>query len=191
MNPPPSSPSGGIHRFARVLSLVLLQHVLAPGHVNAGSHSRLPTGSDGDLIAAVTSYPYLKTAGAQPLRFDVPPPVPRFASKAVEAIGQPTPVAAAASSPPPAGLGTEPVAKPGDSSSSVQTIEPARANPATSTHPSNILPDDTRPTTRAEDFLPFFQFPGGNGVTVVVPATMPSPPAPGQLPVSSATYQQK
>lgn len=54
----------------------------------------------------------------------------------------------------------------------------------------SILPDDTRPKVRAEDFLPFFQPPGANpnpnDVTVA-----PTPPAPGIQPPSSATYRQQ
>jgi hypothetical protein len=55
----------------------------------------------------------------------------------------------------------------------------------------SILPDDTHPSTRAEDFLPFFQFPSGKDVTVAVPPSAARAPAPGHLPASSATYQQR
>lgn len=64
---------------------------------------------------------------------------------------------------------------------------PGKASPA-------ILPDDTRPKVRAEDFLPFFQFPGSspaNGdVTVVAPVPNSAPTA-APLPASSATYRQQ
>ncbi|WP_415908155.1 hypothetical protein [Oleiharenicola sp. Vm1] len=60
--------------------------------------------------------------------------------------------------------------------------------------PATILPDDTRPKVRAEDFLPFFQFPGSapaNGdVTVVAPVPNAAPGA-APLPASSATYRQQ
>jgi hypothetical protein len=53
-----------------------------------------------------------------------------------------------------------------------------------------ILPDDTKPQVHAEDFLPYFQFPGAhanpNDVTVA-----PTPPVPGIQPPSSATYRQQ
>jgi len=69
--------------------------------------------------------------------------------------------------------------------------EPVKAAPAKV--PPPILPDDTRPKVRAEDFLPFFQFPAAgnaNGdVTVVAP--VPNAPAPAPLPPSSATYRQQ
>jgi hypothetical protein len=82
-------------------------------------------------------------------------------------------------------------------SPTVETKEPIVAPPPVSNPPSggkstlSILPDDTRPSSRAEDFLPFFQFPAGDGVNVIVPASAAKPSAPGQLPVSSATYQQR
>lgn len=58
--------------------------------------------------------------------------------------------------------------------------------------PPPILPDDTRPKVRPEDFLPYFQFPAAHpgDATVIVPATL-TPPTPGtQLP-STATYRQQ
>jgi hypothetical protein len=48
------------------------------------------------------------------------------------------------------------------------------------------LPDDTRPKVRAEDFLPFFQFPGTAPAEVA-----PPPPPPASLPLSTATYSQQ
>ncbi|MBX3739029.1 MAG: hypothetical protein KF715_20245 [Candidatus Didemnitutus sp.] len=74
----------------------------------------------------------------------------------------------------------------------IGTPDPAsRTAPAKT--PAAILPDDTRPKVRAEDFLPFFQFPGNtpaNGdVTVVAP--VPSAPTAAPLPASSATYRQQ
>lgn len=74
----------------------------------------------------------------------------------------------------------------------VSTPELTKSTPAKS--PSAILPDDTRPKVRAEDFLPFFQFPGStpaNGdVTVVAPVPASAPTA-APLPASSATYRQQ
>lgn len=73
----------------------------------------------------------------------------------------------------------------------IGTPDPARTSPAKT--PAAILPDDTRPKVRAEDFLPFFQFPGNtpaNGdVTVVAP--VPNAPTAAPLPASSATYRQQ
>lgn len=65
---------------------------------------------------------------------------------------------------------------------------PAKAPPAA------ILPDDTRPSVRPEDFLPYFQVPGAaksaNEVNVIMPANIFTPPAAAPLPPSSATYTQ-
>lgn len=64
------------------------------------------------------------------------------------------------------------------------------ATPAKS--PPPILLDDSRPRVKPEDFLPFFVFPGsGESTTVVVPVTVATPPVPGTLPPSSATYRQQ
>jgi hypothetical protein len=57
--------------------------------------------------------------------------------------------------------------------------------------PPPVLPDDVGPKARPEDFLPFFQFPGTGahgGDTVAAPA---APATPGQLPPSTATYEQQ
>jgi hypothetical protein len=55
------------------------------------------------------------------------------------------------------------------------------------------LPDDTRPTIRPEDFLPYFQIPGSArhpaDVTLLVPVPSAAP-APASLTPSSATYTQ-
>jgi len=56
--------------------------------------------------------------------------------------------------------------------------------------PVSILPDDTRQEIRAEDVLPFFQFPGApDSGAVAVPFTTTQPRSPSQTaPASSATY---
>jgi len=57
--------------------------------------------------------------------------------------------------------------------------------------PVSILPDDTRQEIRAEDVLPFFQFPGApDDGAVAVPPTA-SQPRGTTAPRSSATYQQR
>lgn len=65
-------------------------------------------------------------------------------------------------------------------------VHQEKANPAY----KRILPDESRPKVRAEDFLPFFEFPGTKSNPNDVSLT-PTPPAPGQLPPSSATYRQQ
>lgn len=155
------------------------------------------------------SRPYLTTLGAPQLRFaqTVPPPdltVHRTAAPPLppsEEIGQANTAAAATAfgsidalpgspaenttdlAPPPPELGPLP--------ESIHALgNPAAPKPP----PISILPDDTRQKVRAEDFLPFFQFPGsGPGrseLNVIVPVP-PTPPAPGTQPPSSATYRQQ
>ncbi|MBA4137965.1 MAG: hypothetical protein C0518_11665 [Opitutus sp.] len=133
------------------------------------------------------SRPYLTSTGAPGLRFGEAPPPPDlrpaagappqpkeefFASADEQAAAETLHLAPDAAVPTPA-----PDIKPA----------PAKISPA-------ILPDDTRSKVRAEDFLPFFQFPGSashpGDVTVVVPAA-PGAAAPAPLPPSSATYRQQ
>jgi hypothetical protein len=54
-----------------------------------------------------------------------------------------------------------------------------------------ILPDDTKPQVHAEDFLPYFQFPGAHANPNDVTVGPPAPPVPGLQPPSSATYRQQ
>ena len=171
----------GLNRTLKVLSLLLLQHALVPLAPEAHARTRLPSNPDSDAHEK-DSRPYLKVAGVRPLRFAAEPrPMPKVAVKPTP---PPEPVQPVVAS-------TEPAPSP-----VIETKEPA-VTPAPVSQPSSgkstlsILPDDTRPTSRAEDFLPFFQFPAGDGVNVVVPASAAKPSAPGQLPVSSATYQQR
>jgi len=187
MNLNPPTPRCGLHRTLRVLSLLLLQHALAPHGTDASARSRLPVNSDGDSAADENSRPYLKVAGSLPLRFSpAPRPLPALVPRVT---GLSPPIQPSATTPP------EPA--PGAASTVHETKIPSNDPPANSGEPTgskpalSILPDNTRPSTRPEDFLPFFQFPGGGGTTIVGPVNVPQPPAPGQLPPSSATYQQR
>lgn len=185
MNLQPPTPKRGLNRTLKVLSLLLLQHALVPFATEAQARTRLPSNPDSDSLKG-DSRPYLKVAGARPLRFaSDAKPVPKVAVKPTPAPEPPVQsvVAAPESTSPAAVESKEPI--------------PAVTPPPVSTQPSggkstlSILPDDTRSSSRAEDFLPFFQFPAGDGVNVVVPASAAKPSTPGQLPVSSATYQQR
>lgn len=53
-----------------------------------------------------------------------------------------------------------------------------------------ILPDDTPRKVQSQDFLPLFRFPGNTHEDVVFPSVA-TPPVPGTLPPSSATYHQQ
>ena len=70
---------------------------------------------------------------------------------------------------------------------------PGKSSPKTDATavPPSVLPDDSGPKARPEDFLPFFQFPGTGahgGETVAAPAVSATP---GTLPPSTATYEQQ
>lgn len=188
-------PRGGLQRIIRMLSLLLLQHALAPGIIDAHARSRLPTPRGNE---SPPSLPYLKVAAlTPPLRFNSPPPPPDLTSKpAAGAPPQPlassptTETAPTAANPLPATL--SPAVTPATTPPATAATASAPATPPPPPPPSSILPDDTRPATKAEDFLPFFQFPtNGGDVNVVVPASAARAPTPGQLPPSSATYQQR
>lgn len=146
--------------------------------------------------AQVASRPYLATMGAPLLRFQDPAPVPTPTVKPV-ASGPPVAASApeeaevslannqaAASTPPMPVPETAPAATP-------------TASPETKPEPAGpkvlpILPDDTRRKVQSQDFLPLFRLPGSGGAgeeaTVIVPGVA-TPPAPGTLPPSSATYR--
>ena len=192
MNPIHSpSPRGGLHRIVRLLSLLVIHHALGPVVSDGLARTRLPTNQGGNHSIEGESRPYLRIAGALPLRFRTESPPPDLAGKP------------AAGAPPHPALSTafvEPISHPAQigpaSAQASQPIDPpAKTSPTPAiTTPTtiSILPDDTRPSTRPEDFLPFFQFPGGNGnMTVAVPVTGRQPAAPNPQPPSSATYQQR
>jgi hypothetical protein len=173
-----------------VLSLLLLQHALAPSSIDAYARSRLPANSPDNPGPDVESRPYLKIAGFLPLRICSATLPPDLVSK--PAAGAPpkpssiTPAASTSALPAPA---TDPAGKPREITPPAQTAT-VPPTPTINSTPA-ILPDDTRPATRPEDFLPFFQLPAANQDATGVAPTINRPPAPGQLPPSSATYQQK
>ncbi|MBI2815153.1 MAG: hypothetical protein HYX71_12810 [Opitutae bacterium] len=174
--------TGRLRTLAKTFSLLLLQPILTPGLADAHARSRLPARQDasGASIRETEPTPYLTVIGAVPLRFGAPPPPPDLTTKpTADAPPDPAPVQTVAATnresvipalPAPATVAQAPVAEP----------PPAPAKPADPT--SGILPDDTRPAPRPEDFLPFFQFPGSTNNPVR---------SPGPVPPSSATYQQK
>ncbi len=126
--------------------------------------------------------PYLPVLGSLGLRFREPefvpepavrtvavgPPVPGLSAKeAVVSVANAVALQATIAGPAP----KAPLATPGQTTT--PKGEPAPAVPAP---PSAVLPDDSQPQVRAEDFLPYFQLPGA--------------PRPAPLPPSSATYTQ-
>ena len=187
MNLTPPSPKGGLHRTLRVLSLLLPQHALVPSGPDANARTRLPVDSNSEVSIDLGSRPYLKVSGSLGLR-SAPAPRPIPVLKVNQAPVATTVPSVASALPEASPESIIPEIEPASSGSEVPAppVKPTMLKPT-----RNILPDDTRPSTRPEDFLPFFKFPGSGDVTVIVPASVPQPPAPGQMPASSATYQQR
>ena len=143
----------------------------------------------------VEATPYLPYNGAPPLRFAAaPPPLKPLEVPVPEGT---TPNSSADTSAATATSSTAPAD--GTTSAALTealtegtTASSKNATPTTKS-PAPILPDEARPTVRAEDFLPFFQIPASSrkpgDVTLLVPG-IPTPPAPGTLQPSSATYTQ-
>ena len=179
--------------YRRVLQLAAL--LLVPAY--APTHSK-PSGPRGTS----ESTPYLVALGASPLRFREEAPPPSFV------------IRPAAASPP---LSSDDVANAaqllaGSNSTTAASVRPDVILPVQKTAaerddgsapfrannlpppPPAIIPDDTRPAVRPEDFLPFFQLPGSGlapaDVRVIVPVPWNAPASASPLPVSSATYIQ-
>jgi len=145
-----------------------------------------------ELSSDAMSRPYLATIGSPALRFgEAIPPPDLTVRPSAGAPPQPTEEHTAVT---PDNVKQDvPVIAPAPSTAvEIGTPDPSRPAPPAKT-PAAILPDDTRTKVRAEDFLPFFQFPGttpANGdVTVVAP--VPTAPTAAPLPASSATYRQQ
>lgn len=154
---------------------------------------RLPVITFTERVAEAT--PYLPFNGAPPLRFaQAPTPAKDHDAPAATAVTS----ASAATPALPSNTNADPV--PGSSSAALtealadgSTASPKNGGTPATKSPAPILHDEMRPTVRAEDFLPFFQIPASarkpGDVTLIVPG-IPTPPAPGTLQPSSATYTQ-
>lgn len=179
-----------MHRAGLWLSLGLL-----PAMAPQGVHAMPRSLSLAIVSRHVETTPYLLATGAPPLRFREaaapvdPTPRPTDASNQAPAVVDPTPAPAPAGTP----VATTSVA-PGSEATGVPEKSATKDNvSAPVKNPAPILPDDSRPTIRPEDFIPYFQIPGSArtpaDVTLLVPAPKAAP-TPGQLPPSSATYTQ-
>ncbi len=169
--------------------------LLLPAYAPTHSKATGPRGSS-------ESTPYLVALGAAPLRFREEAPPPNF-TKRPPAGASPLPSdEVSAAVPPLTGLNSAAAASvrpdvilPASPPASERNdgTAPFRVNNPPPPPPA-IIPDDTRPAVRPEDFLPFFQLPGSgpgsSGVRVIVPVPMNAPNAAIPLPVSSATYNQ-
>lgn len=189
----PPQLSVGARRALRCLSLLLLPS-LAPQAAHSIPRSRPATGR-ADEPGHQEPVPYLVAIGAPPLRFQRPAPPPDLVTHPA-AGGPPVPPltptestvaqanAAAAQS-----AAIRPATDP-----ATAEAKPKEAPPPPKPAPARtILPDDTRPAIKPEDFLPFFQIPGTakapGEVNVIAPATLTAP-ATTPMPPSSATYTQ-
>ena len=174
----------GIRRVLHFLAPLLLSG-LGPDSVSAGSRVH-PVLRIVDPNAREPE-PYLIAIGAPGLRFKEPEPVYEYVPPPV-AVGPPvaglssTEASVAAANAAARLIPEVAAVKPvGASAPREAPAAPVAAKPVIST----ILPDDTRPQIRPEDFIPFFQLPGSapSRASAVTPA-------PTVLPPSSATYQQ-
>ena len=160
-------------------------HACATGRMRSSSQSRTDWPEE--------SAPYLLAVGAPPLRFQELPPPPDL-SIVRPAVAPPSLLATPASETSHQDVivpVSEPLAARAPAETKIETKETAL--PPKKPGPAPILPDETRPPIRAEDFLPFFEIPGSRrgpaevSVSVPVPPSVPSGPP---LTPSSATYTQ-
>ena len=176
----PQRPAGACRLGIRLLLGILSCEALA-------ASSRAP-----EIPREIGSRPYLTVTGAAPLRFPETAPPPDLSVR-LPAGGPPhlTPVISEA---PVNAVKPEDLPNPGATAAAATASTEQPPAPATKEKPATagrpILPDDSKPKVRAEDFLPYFQFPGANTDRDDVPTT-PKPPAPGILPPSSASYRQQ
>jgi hypothetical protein len=170
---------------------------LLPAMAPTGVHAMPRSLTLAIVSRTAESTPYLSATGAPPLRFRetaVPvDPTPRPTDVAINA---PAATSSIATNVSPAGNGPVAVASATSTPESTSVSEAASVREASATPhktPAPILPDDSRPTIRPEDFIPYFQIPGSArhpaDVTLLVPVPK-APPTPATLPTSSATYTQ-
>jgi hypothetical protein len=156
---------------------------LLPGVAISASSSVAP-----ETPAPPGSRPYLSAIGAPALRFGEAPPPPDLRPAAG---APPTPKDEVAAAPAEVIAHEAPI--PAETPAATTVPQNVKPEPVKRAAPP-ILPDDTRSKVRAEDFLPYFQFPGSasstGDVTVIVPGA-PAANAPAPLPPSSATYRQQ
>jgi hypothetical protein len=183
----------GLARFLRCIFFVLVPALASdatPGQ-RAPPPSTLPDSEE--------SSPYLPLVGPPPLRFAQAPPPPDLSTRPTPA-APPRPTvmeeiaatnAASAKSNTPAS-GAAGMASDQHRSAAVEgapVVPEMAARPSPGKETPALLPDDVQHETRPEEILPFFQFPGSGGATVVVPG-VPTAPETTRLPVSSAVYRQ-
>lgn len=194
-----------LRQASHCLALLLLP-ALAPGFSRAVPRPRTPPGPEAAVQPRQSPQPYLRVVGAPPLRFVEVAPPPDLVTRP-PASGKPPgladnheteldPSTDVMEDVTPETVSTTEVAE----EAPVARPLPTAVTPANRVEtaplpsgPAPILPDDTRPSLRPEDFLPFFQLPGTGSapgeVNVITPVPR-SAPAPAAVPPSSATYRQ-
>jgi hypothetical protein len=196
---PPHLPVGA-RRALQCMSLLLLPAMASEAAPALPRQSLAPVGH-GSNAPGSDSVPYLAVVGSPALRFQrSTPPPPDLVSRPAAAAPPTPPLTPTESSIAQANSAAVQAAprnlRPADEAP-VTDIKPAAAPAPTPVKaaPPSILPDDTRPTVRPEDFLPYFQIPGSakqaNEVNVIMPASAVTTSS-GSIPVqpSSATYTQ-
>lgn len=177
----------GTRKAGLCLSLWLLASALPSAHA-------LPASLALRVVVSrpAESTPYLPVAGAPAMRFQEPAPAPAAMPSSVSAAA-PVVASSDVSSAP---VSPAPLTAPSSATAEASVADKPANKESTSSPtkaPAPILPDDTRPTVRPEDFLPYFQIPGSArqpaDVTLLVPVPRTAP-APASLPPSSATYTQ-
>ena len=139
---------------------------------------------------------YLHVVGPPPLRFEEMEVAPQKDVSTRPPPGAPPPPAAIERQPSHTSL-MDVLLTPGWTGMADHPSKPEskKVKSASSAHKADspaILPDDGSARVHPEDFLPFFQFPGaGRTGGADSNSGVPTPAAPGQLPASSATYQQE
>lgn len=178
--------------LSRCVSLTLLSilgsECFALTHPQRVGSPRLASSDFQITDTASASAPYLTVVLAPALTFQAaPPPIdpslrlaagapprPGGAVEDVAAANQEAAVVPAVTVP-------EPVITAEAASSSQSPTLIVKSKPASHLPPVAILRDDTLPTMRPEDVLPYFQYPG----------SVPAAPLPVAVPPSSATYRQR
>jgi hypothetical protein len=193
---PPHLPAG-VRRVLRCFSLLLLP-LLAPEAAPAFPRPRNSFGSGADRPES-EALPYLSFVGAPPLRIQRATPPPDLVARPASAappVPPLTPTESAVALANAAAARSTAASTRANDEGPVTDLKPEVAPPPAPAKPAppSILPDDTRPQVRPEDFLPYFQIPGSakssGEVNVIMPASTFTAPSSAPLPPSSATYTQ-
>lgn len=189
--------SAGARRALRGLSLLLIP-ALASEMAPALARQQPVAGQEPEAPRSA-SQPYLTVVGAPALRFQRNTPPPDLVARPAAAAPPIPPLTPTESSVAQANAAAAQSAARGARAQDEAPVTEIKVETPPPTAPVKpvpkaILPDDTRPAVRPEDFLPYFQIPGASRQTGEVNVVVPVPASAnnGSLPVapSSATYTQ-